>query len=161
MSGTMNERELVDPFNRYPAPGLTLVETQAARLLRLFPMSRAERTRDFFQIDVIDPDLNEPGVVLFIHAEGLEFRMPSHEWIAGSGEAVPTSRTWRRLRWTNVTSDAKLAQMVQAAMSTRRAEYVPCRGCGRAYPPEFRSGKMCLACASRKRPAPASPGAGS
>ena len=48
------EREEVDPEGRYQVYGLTQVERQALRVIKLLRLYRMERTRDVFQFTALD-----------------------------------------------------------------------------------------------------------
>jgi hypothetical protein len=143
----MTDRLRIDPDARYGGEGLTRVESNALGLMRVLQVSRTERTRDAFELHLGDQEAR--GVVLIVTAEALELRLPTVEWTRGAYGPASTSRLWKRVTWRDDLTPERVRQLVDAAIAKRRAEFKPCRYCGREVPPEHRLGKVCHGCAER------------
>lgn len=90
----MCERHLVDPDGKYDFAGPSRVELVALQLLGILPRPCLERTRDVIQLEV----QSEPGVILLVTADHVEFRLPTIEWTRGAYAPAPSSRFWQRIR---------------------------------------------------------------
>jgi hypothetical protein len=135
-----------EDIDRLPFAGeanLTSAERNAARVLRLVPDRRIDRTRDVVQVDVGD----ERGIVVVVTAEAIELRLPTIEW-CGPHDPRRSSRLWKRLDPDEL-DDAELLAKLSEARAAREAEFRVCRYCGGSFPPEHRiRADVCHGCAS-------------
>jgi hypothetical protein len=124
---------------------LTTAERNAQRVGTLLAQARVTRTPHVTEL-VID---GERGLVVLVTAEAVELRLPTIEWTAGTHAPAEASRLWKRLNPERL-SDADLAAEIDEARTARGAEFVKCRYCGRATPPEHRVGDdLCHSCAEK------------
>lgn len=120
-------------------------EEQATNVLRFFPESTVERTRDAIQLNV----QGERGIVLLLTPEALEVRLPTVEWTHGAYGPASSSNLWQRVLWEGIDT-ADVYAFCTEALQMRIAQFVPCRFCGRAFPPEQRHDDVCHGCAERE-----------
>jgi hypothetical protein len=139
------DRAIIDPHGKYGSEGLTRVEANARGLMQLLAVTRMERTRDVFDLHVGG---DEDGAVVIVTAEAVELRLPTVEWTCGAYGPALTSRFWKRVKWSDAAPE-QISEMTQKALAKRRAEFKPCRFCGREFPPEHRHGNVCHGCAEK------------
>jgi hypothetical protein len=120
-------------------------EQRALEAFKLFPDAAVERTRDAIQINVRE----ERGIVLLFTPDNLELRLPTVDWTQGAYGPVPSSVLWKRVKLTRLRG-RQLYDLCHEALRARAAEYVPCRFCGREFPPEHRHDDVCHDCAERE-----------
>lgn len=118
-------------------------EEFAGRLMARMPEAELERTRDSIQLSAG----GERGVVILITPEAMEIRLPTMDW-PRPYMAVPSSRLWKRLQWARL-SEKRMMKLIEEARQVRAAEFVPCRFCGKEFPPERRADDACHSCASK------------
>lgn len=120
-------------------------EEQATNVLRFFPEATIARTRDAIQLNVH----SERGIVLLLTPEALEVRLPTVEWTHGAYGPAASSTLWQRVLWESI-STADVYALCMDALSVREKQFVPCRFCGREFPPEHRHDDVCHGCAERE-----------
>lgn len=140
-----SERSIIDPEGRYPTRELRHFERIALQIWKLLPLGlRLDRTRDAIQIDWGDRE----EITILITPEAVEFRLATVEWTGPHSPAL-SSKLWKRLPVDDLTEEA-LPSLINEAREARRAEYLPCRFCGRRVPPEHRFEEdVCNSCAER------------
>lgn len=89
----LDERQLIDPEERYPSEGLRRVEILALEILMLLPDASVERTRDAIQIE----SGGEKGIVVLVTPEAVELRLPTVEWTMGAYGPAGASTLWKRV----------------------------------------------------------------
>jgi hypothetical protein len=143
----MCERRLVDPENKYDFGGPLSVDRAALQVLELLPGAILDRTRDVIQFEVRE----EPGLVLLVTPDAIEFRLPTVEWTHGSHGPAPSSRYWKRIKVpdSGQLNEKRIQSLIDEARSVRAAEFVICRYCGENFPPEHRHDDVCHGCAER------------
>lgn len=143
-------RSRIDPEQRYGRDGedgLTLVESHALDLIWDLPINWMQRTRDCFELHVRTPQ--NRFIVIILTPEAIELRFPTIEWTKGKRRHAPTSRLWKRMRWTEEVSTFRILNVVITAMRKREEMFKPCRYCGASFPPELRRRNVCHRCAER------------
>ena len=139
-----DDRKDIDPDGRYPAPDLRESERWARVALELLPDAEVSRTREVIQLNWG----GDTGIVLFFTPDTLEIRQPSIEWTGGAYGPAESSVLWRRVEYLTLEED-ELEALLDECKRDRKAQFLPCKYCGEAFPPEHRiSEDVCHSCAS-------------
>ena len=125
-------------------------EEELLRIRDLLRTPKIERTRDAIQIDYLE----QRGLVFLTTPEGLEIRLPTVER-SGPHWRAASSRLWKRVSWDDLedsqSDEARLFDLILAALDARASEFRQCRYCKRAVPVEHRHGDVCHSCAEQHR----------
>lgn len=81
--------------------------------------------------------------------EALEVRLPTVAWTQGAYGPAASSTLWQRVLWESI-STADVYALCTDALRVREKQFVPCRFCGREFPPEHRHDDVCHGCAERE-----------